>query len=40
MGFEKVYVTESGLELEAKSRAGKTIKILRVEVGEDRKSVV
>lgn len=34
MGFEKVYITESGLELEAKSRTGKTIEILRVEVGD------
>lgn len=34
MGFEKVYITKSGLELEAKSRTGKTIEILRVEVGD------
>lgn len=34
MGFEKVYVTKLGLELEAKSRTGKAIKILRVEVGD------
>ena len=34
MGFEKVYITKAGLELEAKSRTGKTINILRVEVGD------
>ena len=34
MGFEKVYITSAGLELEAKSRTGKTINILRVEVGD------
>lgn len=34
MGFEKVYVTKRGLELEAKARTGKVIKILRVEVGD------
>ena len=34
MAFEKVYITKAGLELEAKSRTGKTIKILRVEVGD------
>ena len=34
MGFEKVYITKTGLELEAKSRTGKTINILRVEVGD------
>ncbi len=34
MGFEKVYITKKGLELEAKSRTGKTIKILRVEIGD------
>jgi len=34
MGFDKVYVTEKGLELEAKSRTGKVIKILRIEIGD------
>lgn len=34
MGFEKVYVTERGLELEAKAKTGKTLKMLRVEVGD------
>ena len=33
MGFEKVYVTEKGFQLEAKSRAGKPINLLRVEIG-------
>lgn len=34
MGFEKIYVTKQGLQLEAKARTGKTINILRVEVGD------
>ncbi len=34
MGFENVYVTKLGLQLEAKARLGKTIKILRVDVGD------
>lgn len=34
MGFENVYVTKTGLQLEAKSRTGKTIRILRVDVGD------
>ncbi len=34
MGFEKVYITKAGLELEAKSRTGKAIKILRVDIGD------
>ena len=34
MGFEKVYVTKQGLQLEAKARTGKILKILRVEVGD------
>lgn len=34
MGFENVYVTKLGLQLEAKSRTGKNIKILRVDVGD------
>ena len=34
MGFENVYVTKLGLQLEAKSRVGKNIKILRVDVGD------
>lgn len=34
MGFEKVYVTKQGLQLEAKARIGKILTILRVEVGD------
>lgn len=34
MGFENVYVTKLGLQLEAKSRVGKNIKILRVDIGD------
>lgn len=34
MGFEKVYVTKQGLQLEAKARTGKILTILRVEVGD------
>lgn len=34
MGFEKVYVTKQGLQLEAKARTGKILTIVRVEIGD------
>ena len=34
MGFEKVYITDKGLELEAKARVGKNLNLVRVEAGD------
>lgn len=34
MSFEKVYITNSGIKLEAKGRAGKPLRILKVEIGD------